>query len=154
MTDKKTKYERIATFFTEDNELIFPPWLENLYNALLNLTFTVIWLLFFGYLFKQIDNASVGVFRNADTYGRNIYIYMAVHYTLLFFYLWVGRHFYRCYFFCPRNLWNKTVVLLVSFALFVPAFELTYVDTYFVEKYPQWEITSSAWFTYYLEHIR
>lgn len=93
MTDKKTKYEQIAAFFTEDDDIHFPVWLVNAYNLLLNSAFLIIWLLFFGYLFKQVDGAYIGVFRSAASYGRNIYIYMAVHYALLFIYLWIAWRF-------------------------------------------------------------
>ena len=154
MTDKKTKYEQIAAFFTEDDDIHFPVWLVNAYNLLLNSAFLIIWLLFFGYLFKQVDGAYIGVFRSAASYGRNIYIHMAVHYALLFIYLWIAWRFYRHYFLCPRNLWHKTFILIASVFLFIPAFMLAYIDVYFVEQHPEWEITSSFWFDYYLEHIR
>ncbi len=78
-----------------------------IYNMLLNLTFIVLWLLFFGYLFKQIDGAYVGVFRSAASYGRNIYIYMLVHYLILIIYTWAAYRFYRQYFLMPRNLGKK-----------------------------------------------
>ena len=132
MTDKKTKYEQIAAFFTEDDDIHFPVWLVNAYNLLLNSAFLIIWLLFFGYLFKQVDGAYIGVFRSAASYGRNNYIYMAVHYALLFIYLWIAWRFYRHYFLCPRNLWHKTFILIASVFLFIPAFTLAYIDVYFV----------------------
>lgn len=79
---------------------------------------------------------------------------MAVHYALLFIYLWIAWRFYRHYFLCPRNLWHKTFILIASVFLFIPAFMLAYIDVYFVEQHPEWEVTSSFWFDYYIEHIR
>ncbi len=152
MADKKTKYEHIRSFFCDDNDINFPIWMINIYNMLLNLTFLTLWLLFFGYLFTKIDNAYIGVFRSAASYGRNIYIYMAVHYTILFLYLWLAYKFYRQYFFAPRNLWYKTFILAGSPILFWIACYLSTIDTSVVDANPEWEITSSFWFDYYLDN--
>ena len=150
MTANKTKYEQFIAFFTLFNDIHFPAWMFGIYNMLLNLTFIALWLLFFGYLFKQIDGAYVGVFRSAASYGRNIYIYMLVHYLILIIYTWAAYRFYRQYFLMPRNLGKKTLILLLSAVMCLIAWHLAYFDAEVVDQKPEWEVTSSFWYDYYI----